>query len=345
VLAAIAPTSPAPVERLYSRGLYLWFQHVMTRASNMTAVAVLDWAIGAAAVVVIVWIVARVGARRTTGWGHVLGWLAADAVAAAAFVYLAFLAAWGLNYRREPLRHTLDFDQARVTADALANLGRTAVDEVNRTYAPSHAAPWPSLQAAPGALEPAFDDAQRVLGLSHRAVVGRPKRSLLTWYFRRAAIDGMTDPFFLEVVINPEVLPFERPMVVVHEWAHLAGFADESEASFVAWIGCVRAGDQGRYSAWLSLLLHLTNALPRGDVDVLMRRLDRGPRDDLRAIVARVRRSVPMMRSAARHVYNGYLKANRVVAGVASYDEVVTLVAGTRFGDAFVPKLREPSGK
>jgi hypothetical protein len=135
VLAAIAPTSPATVERLYSRGLYPLFQHVMTRASNTTAVAVLDWAIGAAARAVVVWIVARVRARRSAGWGHALGWLAADAVAAVAVVYLAFLAAWGLNYRREPLRHTLDFDQARVTPDALATLGRTAVDEVIRAVA------------------------------------------------------------------------------------------------------------------------------------------------------------------------------------------------------------------
>ncbi len=59
-------------------------------------------------------------------------------------------------------------------------------------------------------------------------------------YFRKAAIDGMTDPFFLEIILNPDVLPLERPFVLAHEWAHLAGYADESEANFVAWLTCIR---------------------------------------------------------------------------------------------------------
>ena len=32
----------------------------------------------------------------------------------------------------------------------------------------------------------------------------------------------------------PDLLPFERPFVLAHEWAHLAGHADEAEASAVA---------------------------------------------------------------------------------------------------------------
>ena len=73
------------------------------------------------------------------------------------------------------------------------------------------------------------------------AVPGIPKTSLLGLYFRRAAIDGMTDPLFLEVIVNPDVLPMERPFVVAHEWAHLAGYAAEDEANFVAWLTCTEA--------------------------------------------------------------------------------------------------------
>jgi hypothetical protein len=40
---------------------------------------------------------------------------------------------------------------------------------------------------------------------------------------------------------QPDLLPFEKPFVAAHEWAHLAGYADESEASFVGWLTCVRA--------------------------------------------------------------------------------------------------------
>ena len=91
---------------------------------------------------------------------------------------------------------------------------------------------------------------------------GVPKRSLLGWYFRAAAIDGMTDPFFLEIILNPDVLPFERPFVLAHEWAHLAGYADEAEANFVAWLTCIRADRAAQYSGWLEAYRYAEAALP-----------------------------------------------------------------------------------
>ncbi len=339
-VAAVVPASPARIERLYSRGVYPELQRVLTGASNMTSLAVLDALVALVALGVLVGIGMRIRARRPVRWGRVLLQLAGDATVAAAVVYLAFLAAWGLNYRRVPLRDTLEFDQARVTPDALVKLAGLAVDELNRLHAPAHAREWPALDDIQALLAPDFAAAERDLGLSRTAVTGRPKRSWLSWYFRRAAIDGMTNPFALEILVNPDVLSFERPMIVAHEWAHLAGFAEESEAGFVGWIACVRGGDQSRYSAWLSLLLHLAADVPNQDYAAAMVRLEAGPTHDLRAIVDRVRRAVPVVRAAARRVYDGYLKANRVASGVKSYDEVVTLIAGTHFEGGFVPRLR-----
>ena len=61
-----------------------------------------------------------------------------------------------------------------------------------------------------------------------------------------------------------------------------------------------------------------------------MARLDAGPREDLRAIAARLARDVSRAVSAAGwRVYDRYLKANRVEAGAASYAQVVRLVLGT----------------
>lgn len=339
-VAAVAPTSPAWIESVYSRGVYLSLQRVITSASNLTRVAVLDVLLGFAIVAAAIWLVARIRRRGSSGWGGTLVRIAGDTLVTAACVYLVFLAVWGLNYRRQSLRATLDFDETRVTRDALGALLNRAVDELNALHGPAHGREWPSLDAMPAALAPAFDEAQRRLGLPRTAMIGRPKSSLLSWYFQGAAIDGMTDPFALEVIVNPEVLPFERPAVLAHEWAHLAGFADESEASFVGWLACVQGGEQARYSAWLSLFLHLASDVPADEYRAAMEKLDRGARDDVRAIVARVRRSVPIVRTAARRVYDGYLKANRVESGVKSYDEVVALVAGTRFDAAGRPLLR-----
>ena len=99
----------------------------------------------------------------------------------------------------------------------------------------------------------AFDTAQRYLGATRLAVPGKPKGTLLNFYFRRAVVDGMTDPFFLETLVVSDLLPLERPFVTAHEWAHLAGYNDEGEANFVGWLTCMRADEPGQYSAWMFL--------------------------------------------------------------------------------------------
>src|SRR5262249_4472246 len=146
-----------------------------------------------------------------------------------------------------------------------------------------------------------------------------------------------------EVIVNPDVLPIERPFVVAHEWAHLAGYADESEANFVAWLVCTRGGALARYSGSRPPYCPGSDTLPRGDSPPRPAAAREGPRQDLLAINARLLRSTPVVRDAAREVYDSYLKANRVERGILSYDAVVRLVLGTRFDAGWTPKRRDSS--
>ena len=199
----------------------------------------------------------------------------------------------------------------------------------------------PSLAETPVALEPAFVRAQRDLALPWTAHAGRPKRTLFNFYFTRVSIDGMTGPFFLETLANGTLLPFERAATIAHEWSHLAGYADESEANFVGWLVCMRGSAPVQYSGWLSLYATVAGALPRSDRDDIAGRLDEGPRADLRAISDRIRRhAVPAASRAGYALYDRFLKANRVEAGVRSYGEVLRLLLGTRFNEDGAPVLR-----
>ena len=73
----------------------------------------------------------------------------------------------------------------------------------------------------------------------------------------------MTNPFGLEVLLNSRVLPVELPALAAHEYAHLAGFADEADASVVAWLACQGGTPALRYSGALAVLPHLLTGLPR----------------------------------------------------------------------------------
>jgi hypothetical protein len=150
----------------------------------------------------------------------------------------------------------------------------------------------------------------------------------------------MTDPFFLETLLAPNLLDIEQPAALAHEWGHLAGLADESEASFFGWLTCLSGDDRVQYSGWVGLYPHLVGALPPEARQSIMKRLNRGPAEDFRRIALRLEQTNEAVRSAANTTYDKFLKANRVAEGIESYDAVTRLVAGTRFRPQFVPEMR-----
>ena len=338
-LAAAVLPIPAPfVERVYSGGFYRAIQPRLTALSNQLAFSVLD-----AALVSMVALWAALAARdfmQLHPARRAARSVAARSIVWAAAAYLVFLAAWGFNYRRVRLTDALQFDEARVTPAAVQAAAAAAVDQLNALYAPGRA-DQPDTASVDPALLQAMQRALGDIGHDHRLVGGRPKRTLLDPYFRRAGVDGMTDPIFLETLVSTDVLPFERPFVVAHEWAHLAGIADEGEANFVGWLACLRAPPAAQYSGWLFLYRELAQSLRADRRASLAEALAAGPRADLRAIRDRIVAHVnPRVAAAGWSVYDSYLKANRVEAGAASYREVVRLVLGARLASGQQPLER-----
>jgi len=212
---------------------------------------------------------------------------------------------------------------------------------MNALHDAAHAHGWTKAEWRDASLIAGFTEAQRLLTDAPPIVPGRLKRTLLGPYFRWTGVDGMVDPFALEVLANPDLLPWERPFVAAHEWAHLAGFADESEASFVGWLASVRGDEAAQYSAWLYLYWEVSGNLGDRDRGQLYAVVADGPRRDIAAIVERLRRGqFPLLKNASWAVYDQYLRANRVEEGIRSYGEVVTLILRTRFEEGYRPVRR-----
>lgn len=332
ILAAFVPLPPATVERWYSRGVFPVVQNGVTAVSSLVPIALLDVSALAA---IILWL--RLVVRSWRGHGAKAGLRAASVslIAAASVLYLLFLAVWGLNYRRLPLEAKLAYDGSRVTRDATFRFGEMAVERVNGLETASR-----GTAARPDALEYGFAGTQRRLGSTRMALTARPKRSVLSWYLLTAGIDGMMNPFFLEIILNPSVLPVEHPFTLAHEWAHLAGYADEAEANFVAWLTCVAADPASQYSGWLEAYRYASAALPVGARRDLQRRLTPEVSADLRAIAERLGRVDPAVSSFAHSVYDSYLRAQGVDEGIASYGGMLRLMVGTTFENGWVPRLR-----
>lgn len=330
---ALVPLPRAHVERWYAQGLYPYLQSAVTPVVNLMPIALADVAVVLLLLVLLFSAFANVLRR-----GPVIAlWRTLRTVVMlAACGYLLFLLMWGFNYQRVTLETALDYDQGRVTREAAVALATEAVRQVNANWAASRVTPLDEQR-----LGAALVKQQQALGAPRPVVLGRPKRSLLGLYFRHAAIDGMINPIFLEIILNPDVLPSERPMVLAHEWAHLAGYAHETEASYLAWLACLDADAISRYSAWLAAYDLAARSL-RPDDRRALPQLAEGPRADLRAIAERYQRSTPLVRTAARDVYDSYLRAHRVPEGIASYGAVVRLMLGVRRNESGQPLLRQP---
>jgi hypothetical protein len=341
-LALVVPVPPAVVEHWYSRGFYPRLQPVITSASNLVPFAWLDAFIAVALVAAGVWIgrAWHDSSRRPLGRavGIVMGGLEAAAV-----LYLVFLLVWGFNYRRVPPGERFGVDEQRLSVEHLRALVAQAVGAVNATYDADARDERLALPVLARTLRPPFHAAQARLGSGWETVAGRPKASLVARSFRLSSVDGMLNPFGLEVLLNPEVLPFERPFVLAHEWAHLAGHADESEASFLAWLTCLEGDAAAQYSGWLAVLLHAVRGLPAVERRPALEALNAGPRADIQALQLRFERSHPLVRAVSWQVYEQYLRANRVDAGLASYDEVVRLVLGAPVARPFLEPPAAPT--
>jgi hypothetical protein len=317
------------VERYYAGWFYPALQAELTSWSNTSAFALFDVLIGFAAVSLLIGMLISLRRAWRVRSLRLLGRPLGIAIVGAACGYLWFETAWGLNYSRVPIERRIGYDASRVTPAALRALAARAVSEVNAAHRAAHSSGFPDIGDMPPALVTALHTVEQRLGKSRPTTPGRPKRTMLAIFFRASGVDGMHAPFLLETLINPDLTPPERPAVLAHEWAHMAGFAPEADASFVGLLAALRADAPSRYSAWLALFDDAASQLPALERRALVDRLDPGPRADREAIFRRLTARVEVIARASWETYDQYLKSQGVREGIQSYSRVVELLLGS----------------
>jgi hypothetical protein len=350
LLAITLFVSPIPawvVDEFFSRDLYPWLQRGLTTVSNLVEFAVLDVLIVLGLLTVAYRLVRLLLVAATGGPIDALWEGVRRGIRALAVVALVFMLAWGCNYRRIALDATLGADTeaaglttdtllAAITeADALAAALRTsgAVDH-EMTYT----------RAAEQLRRP-MNAALEELNRTPLWQPGRPKVSrLLTPFFTLAGVNGLVNPFALESIVHPDLVPVERAFVLAHEWAHLSGHADEAEANAVAWLACMKGGPELAYSASLYLIMEAGGALPEAEWSRAFAALGPDVQADIRLIAQRTLRQHPEVQRAASRVYDEYLRANRVADGTKSYSRALTLILAPPFRGVLEEYKKEALG-
>ena len=327
--------SPSWIETAYVNGFYPHWEHAAYAVTRLS-----PWSLGDLAVLVgvalLVWRIARCIriAFRRFAWSAIL--VAVLDVAAIFAVYAFwFEAGWGWNYDRAPVEARLLYEPRRVNAQAVAALRARAIAEMNALAPLAHRRSSETLDIA--ALRDAWLPAVQRAGDRWTPRVGAPKATLADPFMNASGTSGFINPLTLTAQLASDLLWFERPFDLAHEWSHIAGYAREDEANYLATVTCLRSRDPvAQYSGWLELFL----ALPRPQ---RFARKTFTPLvwSDFAALRNRDARRVNL--SLARlswRTYNVYLKSNHVAAGVESYDEVTRLVLGIPLDREGLPLAR-----
>ncbi len=335
MLALCVHPSFAWVERVYSNGAYAHWEPIAVAIDHPV-----PWSLGDLAVLLgvglVVWrIVVRVReGRRERPW-RALGFATLDVLAILALYAIWFEASWGWNYDRAPLETRLRYETARVSPAALAALRARTVAQMNALAPAAHARANEALDLE--ALRAAWLPAVQRAGDDWTPRTDPPKPTLFDPIMNANGTEGFINPLTLNVQMASDLLWFERPFDLAHEWSHDAAYAREDEANYLAAITCLRSRDPAvRYSGELELFLSLPplRKYPHKMFSPLVW-------GDFAAIRARDERRInALFAHWSWFAYNAYLKSNRIASGIANYGEVTRLLLGIPLDRQGLPEAR-----
>ena len=324
IVFALAHPSLAFLDGSYANGFYPAVQTTVTTWTNHVPFALGDALLVAVILAAIAyWYVSLRKSRPWPAFARVL----LRTAAFAGFLYVWFSIAWGWNYDRPGLSTTLGYYDTHISTARFDKIEFAILNSLNAAAQPAHDEHARTDDVSAG-LAAAQQDTAKVIGVEHAVVRTDPKHTILDPYFVAADITGMFMPFTYETYITSDVLWFEYPFTLEHEWGHAEGIARESDANFIASLATLNSTDPVLH---YSGLLIVYAAMPRRPkIDAKLSKLVRA---DYAAMRERDKLHVqPIAFKLAWVTYDKYLKSQHVRTGVVNYTEYVRMLLGTSAG-------------
>ena len=153
------------------------------------------------------------------------------------------------------------------------------------------------------------------------------KKSIIPDIFLYQKVSGHYIPFTSEAIFVDKIPLVDMPIVILHEQAHQNGYANEGEASFIAFSKAINDKDPYiRYSGYFYALINLLNEISKKNSDKLdnyITRLDEKVISDIKKVQNFWSKySNSFLDKAQNYIYDLYLKSNNQEAGIMTYGEV-----------------------
>lgn len=242
------------------------------------------------------------------------------------YIYIVFMLLWGLNYSRAGISSQLNIQPLPYSTEDVCNLSLKLIVELNKSRKQLDSFPQTDSSVAgiyDIAVQAYQKTALRYSFLRYKYPV--IKGSLYTHWSSLIGFTGYYNPFTGEAQVRTDLPRILLPFIACHEAAHQIGYADESEASFVALIVSENTDNVYlRYSALIDLYrytrleLFMRNTYPDGP-----EKLSKGVKNDLMYIHDFFKREAFNQSETITNAYDMYLRANGLKKGMESYNDVV----------------------
>ena len=322
-------SNPDQCESLYTNAVYSWI-----RLLYDSSIGRLNIPFVYIVLILIILVIAKKLLRRRTRpfsiWRFIM-----KLVAYIALIYFLFQLLWGFNYQNTTLKKKWEL---QVTHEFQDSILIKHLEQVVASMEYSREAIGMDDQSSfeysfnSKTLENQLREELRTILKSNDLYAGgniriralKPNGTLLSF-----STAGIYFPFAFEGHIDAGLHPLQFPFTMAHEMAQGFAITDEGECNFLALLACVNSEDpfirySGQFSYFRYLASNVRLVLPdqyeeiRNNYPAFIKR-------DLQAVRTQMNKYPDYLPKLRNWLYNNYLTAQGVHAGLKSYSEIVSM--------------------
>lgn len=338
VLIEIVQFFPIVVENWYSDWFYVIYARLLRLLTGWLPFSLGDILYVFFALIIVIKVIKGISVLFKKQFSWVKFWSGLlQLIRICMWIYIWFNLAWGLNYSRQGITHQLRLTRNEYHRQEVTVLTNQLIDQVNecRRQIKDTVLPQPSMNSIFTEANHCYDTIAReysFLTYKNRSV----KSSLYSPMGNYFGFTGYYNPFSGEAQVRNDVPKVLLPFIVCHEMAHQLGYASESEANFVGYLAASSSTNIFfRYSVYLDLFSYaqgeeiklylLEKNIPGLKATLLQNRskLDTLVKKDRREIREYFYKRENKISPLVSNMYDQYLKLNKQMAGINSYNEVI----------------------
>lgn len=329
---------PLWIETIYSTGCYIYISKLLRTLTGWLPFSLGDIIYILAGIVILSKVVKAIVVILKKGFSR--QWAGLRFLRVIRFfmwIYICFNVLWGLNYSRLGIDYQLQLTKYEYCKEDVTLLTNELIKKANecRREIKDTTLPEPSLLFIFAEAKHCYETVSKgfpFLAYNNPSV----KSSLYSPLGNYFGFTGYYNPFSGEAQVRNDVPRVLIPFITCHEIAHQLGYASESEANLVGYLAASSSMDvYFRYSVYLDLFDYAqreeikTYIIDRDTTGLKMVLLQN--RKNLDTLVKRDRKAIRQfffkrqnnISPVVSNIYDQYLKMNKQLAGINSYNEVI----------------------